>query len=106
MGLYLHTNGRILSKSQLLNMHMFTVFGLFSKQYREVFRIYCMDETDISFSPSIVGGSKISYELLEGVNLSLLSKLVGKQYIDNSGSDEHILALMRRCCCEERLRSW
>ena len=50
-----------------------------------------MDETDISFSPSIVGGSKISYELLDGVNLSLLSKLVGKQYIDNSGSDEHIL---------------
>jgi iron complex outermembrane recepter protein len=50
-----------------------------------------MDETDISFSPSIVGGSNISYELLDGVNLSLLSKLVGKQYIDNSGSDEHIL---------------
>jgi hypothetical protein len=36
-------------------MHMFTVFGLFSKQYREVFRIYCMDETDIRLLTSPEG---------------------------------------------------
>jgi iron complex outermembrane receptor protein len=50
-----------------------------------------MTETDISFSPSVVGGSKISYELLKGLNISLLSKLVGKQYIDNSGSEDYTL---------------
>ncbi len=41
-------------------------------------------ETELSFSPSITGGSKISYKPFEGLKFSLLSKYVGKQYIDNS----------------------
>ena len=47
------------------------------------------DETPISFSPAVIGGSKISYDVFKGLNFSLMSKFVGKQYIDNSGSEEY-----------------
>ena len=39
--------------------------------------------TDISFSPSVVGGNKISYLPVNGLELSLLSKYVGEQYMSN-----------------------
>ena len=39
--------------------------------------------TDISFSPSVVGGNRISYLPLNGLELSLLSKYVGEQYMSN-----------------------
>lgn len=45
------------------------------------------EDTDLSFSPSIIGGVAVSYEW-SGLELALLSKYVSKQYIDNS-SDEN-----------------
>lgn len=39
--------------------------------------------TDISFSPSIVGGNRITYLPAKGLELSLLSKYVGEQYMSN-----------------------
>ena len=47
--------------------------------------------TDLSFSPFIVGGSRLSYEPIEGLNIALLTKCVGKQYIDNTSSEDRIL---------------
>ncbi|KPL12065.1 MAG: hypothetical protein AMS26_18785 [Bacteroides sp. SM23_62] len=47
-----------------------------------------LGETDLSFSPSLVGGSKISYQPVSGLKISLLSKYVGRQYIDNTSSDK------------------
>jgi iron complex outermembrane receptor protein len=53
--------------------------------------VYELGRTDLSFSPSVVGGSKISYESVNGLKISLLSKYVGKQYIDNTASDSRSL---------------
>ncbi|MCK4854161.1 MAG: TonB-dependent receptor [Bacteroidales bacterium] len=50
-----------------------------------------LGETDLSFSPSVVGGSRISYKPVNGLKISLLSKYVGKQYIDNTSSEAHRL---------------
>ena len=50
-----------------------------------------LGETDLSFSPSLVGGSNISYEPASGLKISLLSKYVGKQFIDNTSSDKRTL---------------
>jgi iron complex outermembrane receptor protein len=47
--------------------------------------------TDLSFSPNVVGGSRLSYEPVEGLNIALLTKYVGKQYIDNTSSEDRIL---------------
>ena len=47
--------------------------------------------TDIAFSPNIVIGNEFDFNLLQNLKLILLSKYVGKQYIDNTSSDERSL---------------
>ncbi len=48
-------------------------------------------QTNISFSPSVVAGSDLSFHLFKGFETSLISKYVGKQYIDNTSSNERAL---------------
>lgn len=43
--------------------------------------------TDISFSPALVGGLTADIQVYKQVALSLLSKYVGKQYMDNSQNE-------------------
>jgi len=50
-----------------------------------------LGETDISFSPSIVGGAEVRYQAFKFLHVALTSKYVGKQYIDNTSSEERIL---------------
>ena len=45
----------------------------------------------ISFSPSIIAGSVIDYELVKNFHVNLNTKYVGKQYIDNSQNLERML---------------
>jgi iron complex outermembrane receptor protein len=45
----------------------------------------------ISFSPGIIGGSVLDYDLYKNFNLSLSTKYVGKQYIDNTQNAERML---------------
>jgi iron complex outermembrane receptor protein len=47
--------------------------------------------TDIAFSPSIVAGSSITCEPLNGLSLNLVSRYVGRQYIDNTSSEDRML---------------
>jgi iron complex outermembrane receptor protein len=47
--------------------------------------------TDISFSPAIVGGLTADIQVHKHVALSLLSKYVGKQYMDNSQNENRKL---------------
>lgn len=51
-----------------------------------------LGKTDISFSPGIVSGSLINFMPSHGLSISLMSKYVGKQYIDNTSSDERSLS--------------
>ncbi|UII24336.1 TonB-dependent receptor [Fulvivirga ligni] len=44
-------------------------------------------DTDIAFSPNAIVGSQLSYLPLKGIKLTLLSKYVGKQYLDNTSND-------------------
>ena len=48
-------------------------------------------DTDISFSPSIVAASQLTFLPVKGVELSLLSKYVGKQYLDNTSNDNRAI---------------
>jgi len=43
-------------------------------------------DTDISFSPEVIAGGTLTYSPLQDFNLSLISKYVGKQYLDNTSS--------------------
>jgi iron complex outermembrane receptor protein len=53
-----------------------------SRQYRE---------TDISFSPNVIAGSQLLFTPAKGLELGLLSKYVGKQYMDNTSSESRKL---------------
>jgi iron complex outermembrane recepter protein len=44
--------------------------------------------TSIILSPNWIAGSQLSYNIFSNLQLTLLSKFVGKQYLDNSESDE------------------
>ncbi|MCX6258893.1 MAG: TonB-dependent receptor [Bacteroidia bacterium] len=49
--------------------------------------------TDIAFSPDVTGGSELAYNPVKGFDISLMTKYVGDQYIDNtSGSDRMLKA--------------
>lgn len=50
-----------------------------------------LGDTDISFSPSAVAKSVISYLPAKGLSLSLVSKYVGKQFIDNTSDNSRSL---------------
>ncbi len=47
--------------------------------------------TDISFSPPVVMNNILNFEPVENLKLKLFSKYVGKQYIDNTSSQERKL---------------
>ena len=47
--------------------------------------------TDLAFSPSVIGNSSISWSAFKEFNLSLISKLVDTQYIDNTQSSDRQL---------------
>ncbi len=45
------------------------------------------EDTDISFSPNIIFGSTLTYSPIKNGSIALLSKYVGKQYLDNTSSN-------------------
>lgn len=44
-------------------------------------------DSDISFSPNVISGSDLSYSPTEGLTFQLLTKYVGKQFLDNTSND-------------------
>ncbi|MEM6297993.1 MAG: TonB-dependent receptor, partial [Bacteroidota bacterium] len=44
-------------------------------------------DTDIAFSPSVVGAAEVTYRPAKGLELSFLNKYVGEQFLDNTQSD-------------------
>ena len=47
--------------------------------------------TDIAFSPKMVGGESINFLPFKKIEISLLSKYVGKQYLDNTENENRKL---------------
>jgi iron complex outermembrane receptor protein len=47
--------------------------------------------TDIAYSPNLIAGNIFIYKPIEGLQISLLQKFVGKQFMNNSDSPESIL---------------
>ncbi len=45
------------------------------------------ENTDISYSPNVIAGATLTSKPLNDLSLSLIGKYVGKQYLDNTSSD-------------------
>ena len=50
-----------------------------------------LSNRDLSFSPAVIAGSKVTYEVIDNLKINLLSKYIGKQYIDNTSSEDRKL---------------
>jgi iron complex outermembrane receptor protein len=50
-----------------------------------------LGETDLAFSPSITGAGRITYEVISNLKIILQSKFVGRQFIDNTSSEDRII---------------
>lgn len=48
-------------------------------------------KTDIAFSPNVIGGATISFLPMKNFEISLLSKYVGKEYLDNTQHEDRKL---------------
>lgn len=48
-------------------------------------------QTDISFSPNVIAGSQLLFAPAKGLEMGLLSKYVGQQYLDNTSSENRRL---------------
>ena len=49
------------------------------------------ENTSIAFSPDLIWASKLDYQLYKNIELQLISKYVGDQYIDNTSSEDRQL---------------
>lgn len=49
------------------------------------------DQSPISFSPDVIGAATVTLTPFKAVAVELLSKYVGKQYLDNTGNDQRKL---------------
>lgn len=54
-------------------------------------RVNKLGTTDISFSPNLVLGNEFIVEPIRNFNISLITKFVSKQYLDNSSNDDYII---------------
>lgn len=59
-------------------------YGVNYDEYNEVVRDY--KDTDIAFSPNVVGGSVLLFHPIQNVEIGLLTKYVGQQFLDNTSN--------------------
>ena len=49
------------------------------------------EESDLAFSPNIIWSTILSYDISKNLNIELISKYVGEQFIDNTSSTDRML---------------
>ena len=54
-------------------------------------KVDTLGTTDISFSPEVIGSSILSWEPVKSLQISLQSKYVGRQFIDNTSNKNRSL---------------
>ncbi|MFK7952098.1 MAG: TonB-dependent receptor [Ekhidna sp.] len=59
--------------------------------FASTFNEIAHSDTDISFSPNVVSGSRLSFTPFSGFTTELLSKYVGKQFLDNTSNDDRAI---------------
>ncbi len=96
-GIELEASGRLNQKMTIganltLSQNKIREFKEVTYDYGENFDQYNVGEvvhknTDISYSPNVIAGGIFSYTVVPGLELSWLSKMVGKQYLDNTSNE-------------------
>ncbi|MDD2633691.1 MAG: TonB-dependent receptor [Bacteroidales bacterium] len=50
-----------------------------------------LTDTDLSFSPDVVAGGTVQFIPIQNLSVGVVSKYVGRQYIDNTSSDKRMI---------------
>lgn len=75
-----------LSRNRIRNFEELILdFGPAFDEYNEVRTNF--EDTDISFSPRVVAGSQFTFVPTTGLEIALLSKYVGDQFLDNTSNE-------------------
>lgn len=93
-GKYFEWKGNVtLSRNKILNLTSYVDnWDYWNDPDTEVYQYESqMEETDIAFSPFLTAGSFLAVNPIKDLNISLQSKFVSKQYIDNTSSIEREL---------------
>jgi iron complex outermembrane recepter protein len=64
-------------------------YGANFDEYNEIVTTYT--NTDIAFSPNLIAGSTLFYTPFQGCELALLTKYVGRQFLDNTTNENRKL---------------
>jgi len=92
--------GTELSLSTKLMDHLYwnvntTISSNKVETFNEVFpyadTVFVYENTDISYSPSVIAANSLMYKLDKGLEFELSTKYVGKQYLDNTSNDNRSL---------------
>lgn len=79
-----------LSKNKINNFtEVVYDYGVNFDEFNEIQQQY--SETDISFSPSLIVGSNLSYTIHKHIEATILSKYVGDQFLDNTSNENRKL---------------
>jgi iron complex outermembrane recepter protein len=78
------------SQNKILNFTEYV--DTYSSEWEQLtLSTFKLGTTDIAFSPTIIANSIIRYEPVTKLEINLISQYVGKQYIDNSSSEDRKL---------------
>ncbi|HEY0110346.1 MAG TPA: TonB-dependent receptor [Fibrella sp.] len=77
------------SQNKIRNYTQFIDRGYYDPSEGQEVRTY--NSTDIAFSPNVIIGSQLLFAAAKGLELGILSKYVGRQYLDNTSSSDRQL---------------
>jgi iron complex outermembrane receptor protein len=85
---FLDWNGNItLSQNKILDYVEYYT-DLNTSDWSEEYKNKKLGTVDIAYSPSVIFSNKLTFNMLKNLDLSIISKFVGKQYFDNTMNDE------------------
>lgn len=63
----------------------------YDDEWNETYEKIELGETDIAYSPNIIGGGRLTLSPINNLNIGIISKYVGEQYFDNTASKDRML---------------
>jgi len=78
-----------LSSNKIKNFVEYATY--YDENWNETYQSKGLGKSDLAYSPSLVGSSRLAFKLFKGLELSLSTKYVGSQYFDNTSSDDRKL---------------
>jgi iron complex outermembrane receptor protein len=63
----------------------------YDEDWNESFESTLLGETDIAYSPNVIASGALNVNIFKGLNFSYIAKFIGKQYYDNTMSDQRVI---------------